>query len=120
MGVATSFAMPISGAAGVPHTFSRRAPSSRKVCKVCNMTRSDPPARARQNPFRLFRVISSEDASNDVRHLDWIVVNCDAVTISVTADPTQDYSDSTVMFGLFNVVGLEPMEAPALATGNRQ
>jgi hypothetical protein len=84
------------------------------------MTRSDLLSRVRQKPFRPFRIIVSENASYDVRHPDWIIVSRDAVTISVAADPTQDYSDSTVMIDLFHVVRLEPLEATSTATGNGQ
>lgn len=79
------------------------------------MTRHDLLLRARQRPFRPFRLVVSEGASYDVRHPDWIIVSRDAVTLGIAADPTQDYSDSTVMIDLYHVVRLEPLEATAPA-----
>lgn len=82
------------------------------------MTRADMLSRARQKPFRPFRLIVSEGGVYDVRHPEWIMVGRDSVVIGQAKDPAQDFYDSTVMVDLIHVVRMEPLEASASVGGN--
>jgi hypothetical protein len=82
------------------------------------MTRPDLLARVRQKPFHPFRLVSSEGATYEIRHPDFLMVGRDSIVIGQANDPAQDFYDSTVLIDLFHVVRLEPLEAGAAAGGN--
>jgi hypothetical protein len=88
-----------------------------KQDKASAMTRSDLRARARQRPFRPFRLVLTDGQAYDVRHPDFLMVGRDSAVVGVGGTAEQDYYETTVLVDLLHITRLEPLEQPTQAGG---
>ena len=55
------------------------------------MTRSDLRTRARQHPFRPFRLVLTDGTAYDVRHPDFLMIGRDSAVVGLSGAAEQDF-----------------------------
>lgn len=107
------------GAARVTHTFSRRAPSARKVCRrYASMPPLDILQALDKRPFEPFRIQVSDGSTYEVRHPELVMVGLGSLVIGVPAKGQPRLYERYETIALSHVVKLLPLEAASPTGGN--